>query len=254
MTQSTEKPNPRPPRVRSWRASNLAKKPKEKQNEEPEPKKKWIKKNKRSGYKSSPAPIQPTKFQGGIDELEGNYFDCTGYGQADRFVKTVAKIADLVGQNYKNGGNTRTEVMTQASVPVTAPVRPTATIVTDDEGNAISSTPLDALDISDYQSEKKLCDYQILNQNENRNKVYSLVWPQCTESMHAKIKSHKDYLTIESSLNGIELLKIIKLICFNIEDEKYVPLKVHEAKAAFYALKQGRDTDQVYQTKFLNSV
>ena len=81
------------------------------------------------------------------------------------------------------------------------------------------------------------------------------MWPQCTESMHAKIKSHKDYLPIEASLNGIDLLKVIKLICFNIKDEKYVPLKVHEAKMAHYALfKQGRDTDQVYQTKFLNIV
>ena len=69
-------------------------------------KKKWIKKNKRSGYKSSPAPIQPTKFQGGIKELEGHCFDCTGYGQADRFVKTVVKIAGLVGRNKKSGGNT----------------------------------------------------------------------------------------------------------------------------------------------------
>ena len=72
--------------------------------------------------------------------------------------------------------------------------------------------------------------------------------------MHAKIEPHKVYLTIEASLNRIEVLKIIKVICFNIEDEKYAPLKVHIAKAAFYALKQGRDTDQVYQTKFLNSV
>ena len=47
---------------------------------------------------------------------------------------------------------------------------------------------------------------------------------------------------------------MIKLICFNIEDEKYVPLKVHEAKVAFYALKQRRDTDQVYQTKFFLNI
>jgi hypothetical protein len=47
---------------------------------------------------------------------------------------------------------------------------------------------------------------------------------------------------------------MIKLICFNIEDKKYVPQKVHETKAAFYALKQGRDSDQAYQIKFLNTV
>ena len=65
--------------------------------------------------------------------------------------------------------------------------------------------------------------------------------PQCTESMvHAKIK----YLSIEASLNGIDPWKVINLICFNTEDEKYVPLKVHEAKVALYALRQGRDADQ----------
>jgi hypothetical protein len=50
------------------------------------------------------------------------------------------------------------------------------------------------------------------------------------------------------------LLRIIKLICFNIEDEKYVPQKVNETKEAFYALKQGKDSDQAYQIKFLNTV
>jgi hypothetical protein len=47
---------------------------------------------------------------------------------------------------------------------------------------------------------------------------------------------------------------VIKLICFNIEDEKYSPQKVHETKAAFYALRQGRDSDQIYQQKFMNTV
>jgi hypothetical protein len=51
--------------------------------------------------------------------------------------------------------------------------------------------------------------------------------------MHAKIKAHHDYQAIEEDLNGIELLRVIKLICFNIEDEKYAPQKLHETKAAF---------------------
>jgi len=72
--------------------------------------------------------------------------------------------------------------------------------------------------------------------------------------MHAKIKAHREYQVIEQALNGIDLLRIIKLICFNIEDEKYIPQKVHETKAAFYSLKQGKDSDQAYQIKFLNTV
>jgi hypothetical protein len=72
--------------------------------------------------------------------------------------------------------------------------------------------------------------------------------------MHANIKAHRDYQIIEEALNGIELFRIIKMICFNIEDEKYAPQKLHETKAAFYALKQGRDSDQEYQIKFMNTV
>ena len=168
-------------------------------------------------------------------------------------MKTVQKIADYIGQEYKCGGISRTEVMTQKVMAIKMPSRPVATTLMDDNG-VVTVTPPDVLDISDYQSDKKTADYQILHQLENRQKIFSLVWQQCTESMHAKIKNHREYQTIEQTLNGIELLRVIKLICFKIEDEKYIPQKVHEAKAAFYHLKQGRDSDQVYHVKFMNTV
>jgi hypothetical protein len=126
--------------------------------------------------------------------------------------------------------------------------------VTSDNGLTTSIIPSDVLDISDYQSARKIVDYQTHNQSENRQKFFSLVCQQCTESMHAKIKAHRDYQAIEEKLNGIELLRVIKLICFNIEDEKYAPHKVHETKADFYALKQGRDSEQAYQIKFMTTV
>jgi hypothetical protein len=72
--------------------------------------------------------------------------------------------------------------------------------------------------------------------------------------MHPKIKDHIDYQVIEEEINGIELLRVIKLICSNIEDERYVPQKVHETKADFYALNQGRDSDQACQIRFVNIV
>jgi hypothetical protein len=200
-------------------------------------KKKW-RGNRKKRHDNKPT-LRPEKFRGGKEELDGNHFDCTGYGQSDRFMKTVEKIADHIGQEYKCGGVTRTEVMTQAAVIIPMPARPKGT---------------DVLDISDYQSAKKIVDYQVQHQTENRQKVFSLVWQQCTESMHAKIKAHRDYKAIEQALDGIDLLRMIKLICFNIEDEKYVPQKVHETKAAFYALRQGKDSDQTYQIKFLNTV
>ncbi len=202
-------------------------------------KKKWGNGNRNKKRVGHRPQVAPAKFKGGKEEIDGHYFDCTGYGQSDRFMKTVEKIAGYVGQDYKGGGLTRTKVMTQAPVIVPLPPRPITN---------------DVFDISDYQSKKKISDSKIQNQEENRQKLFSLVWQQCTESMHAKLRAHREYTTIELELNGVGLLRIIKLICFNIEDEKYIPQKVHESKAAFYALKQGRDSDQAYQIKFLNTV
>jgi hypothetical protein len=73
-------------------------------------KKKWGNRQKRHGNKHNAPPA--VKFRGGKEELDGNYFDCTGYGQSDRFMKTVQKIANHVGQEYNGGGVTRTKVMT----------------------------------------------------------------------------------------------------------------------------------------------
>jgi hypothetical protein len=213
-------------------------------------KKKWN--GKKKHYSKPAAP--PEKFKGGKEELDGNYyFDCAGYGQSDRFVRTVQKIADYIGQEYKVGGVTRTEVITQAATIIPMLTRPMTTTTTDNQGNVTTSHP-DALDISDYQSEKKIVDYQTQHQTENRQNIFSLVWQQCTESMHAKIKAHRDYHNIQQALDGIDLLRVIKLICFNIEDEKCAPQKVHETKAAFYNMKQGKDSDQAYQIKFMNAV
>jgi hypothetical protein len=72
--------------------------------------------------------------------------------------------------------------------------------------------------------------------------------------MHAKIKVHRGYQVIEEDLKGIELMRVIKLMCSNIEDEKYAPQEVHETKAAFYALNQRRDFEKAYQIKFMNTM
>jgi hypothetical protein len=93
--------------------------------------------------------------------------------QSDRFVKTVQKIANYIGQEYKGGGVTHTEVTTQTAVTIPLPTRPVNRCVTAADGT-VTISPTDPLDISDYQSQKKIGDYQIQNQTENRQKVFSL--------------------------------------------------------------------------------
>jgi hypothetical protein len=111
---------------------------------------------------------------------------------------TVQKIANYIGQEYKCGGTSRTEVMTQGEVIIPLPTRPVETRTTSTDV-VVTTTPLDALNMSDYQSAKKTVDYQILNQKENRQKLFSLVWQQCTEPMHVKIRAHCDYQAIKQT-------------------------------------------------------
>jgi hypothetical protein len=39
--------------------------------------------------------------------------------------------------------------------------------------------------------------------------------------------------------DGIKLLSIIKLICFNFQDQKYVPQSIYESKKRWYKIEQG---------------
>jgi hypothetical protein len=119
--------------------------------------------------------VRPEKFQGGKEGLGGNYFDCTGYSQSDRFMKTVQKIAYHIDQEYKGGGIARAEVMTQTAVIIQASTRPRGVSVMSYNGLTISIIRPDLLDIGDHQSAKNIVEYQAQNQSENRQKVFSLV-------------------------------------------------------------------------------
>jgi hypothetical protein len=143
--------------------------------------------NKKKRHANKPPYTRPEKFEGGKEETDGHCCDCTGYGQSDRFVKTTQKIADCIGQEHKVGGVTRAEAITQTKR--TIPGRPIGRCAAATDGTR-TVPPIDAIDISNDQSEKKTADCQIQHQAENRQKVFSLVWEQCTESMHAKIKAH----------------------------------------------------------------
>ena len=175
-------------------------------------KKKWHSNhNKKKHHDNKTTPTaRPEKFHGGKDELDGNHFDCTGYGQSDRYMRTIEKIAGFVGQDYRHGGITRTEVMTQKAMVIDMPLRPKAKS-TKDKAGVVTLVQPDAMDISDYQSEKKLKDSEVHHQQQNRQKLFSLVWQQCTEPMHAKIRAHREYLGIELTLDGVELLRVIML-------------------------------------------
>ena len=53
-------------------------------------------------------------------------------------------------------------------------------------------------------------------------------------------------------MDDIALLEAIKMIIYKFEDQKYLPLSLHNAKTNFYNIRQGTMTNPDYLDKFMN--
>ena len=86
----------------------------------------------------------------------------------------------------------------------------------------------------------------------NIQQAYSLVLGQCTQLMLNKLKCKENWDLIDSNQNVIDLLKEIKSITYNFEEQKYLPLSIHNAKASFYSFRQLSLSNADYLQKFRN--
>ena len=173
----------------------------------------------RRGYRSS-APPRQVKFEDSCKELKGHIFDCSGYDQSDVFIKTQEQIAIYVVRTYTNGGAMMKSVETLEIPKVRMPPAP--------EGYGT-----DQVDASDrYVWELKMKEV-IRNKQMIANQIqqiYALVLGQCTDSIVVRVDAHSNYEQSAEDRDGLALLRIIKSICFNFQDQKYVPKSIYEAK------------------------
>ena len=98
----------------------------------------------------------------------------------------------------------------------------------------------------------------IRKRREVKNQVqqlYSLVTGQCTEAMMARVEAHPDYEVTNDARDGVALLRIIRSICFDFQEQKFIQQSVHEALQRFYALKQAKhETVAQYYERFQNQL
>ena len=173
--------------------------------------------NNRRYYPRATAPRQ-AKFEGACAELKGGTFDCTGYDQADVYVKTKEQLEIYVGANYSHGGTMANAIDKLAAPKVSEPPPPA------DYGT-------DRVDAAEkFKWEMKMKEIYRTQEDIKRlvQKLYSLVLGQCTDALVARIEAHSKYTAASVVRDGIELLAIIKSICFNFQDQKYVPQSIYE--------------------------
>jgi hypothetical protein len=174
-------------------------------------------------------PRQP-KFEGACAELKGSVFDCSGYDQADVFVKTKEQLEIYVGANYSHGGAMANAIDTLVAPTITEPTPPVG----------YGTKVVDAAE--KFKWEMKMKEIYRTQEDTKRlvQKLYSLVLGQCTDALVARIEAHGQYPQASTTRDGIGLLVIIKSICFNFQDQKYVPQSIFEAKKRWYKIEQGR--------------
>ena len=83
---------------------------------------------------------------------------------------------------------------------------------------------------------------------------YSIVFGQCTYELQQKPENKPEWPTIRDTQSVLDILELIKVTSFKLEDEKYLPLSIHNAKSVYYGFDQGSLSLNDYREKFMNVV
>ena len=162
-----------------------------------------------------------------------------------------------MGKNYTNGGDIRATLESMTEFNIEYPVDPSENCVDmlDPDTGEVTQTAIEQVPYL----EKKVYDNEIIAMVKRKNtlksniqKVYSLILGQSTELMKDKLKASTKWQDIQSSQNALELLNEIKTITYKFEEQKYLALSIHNAKATFYSFRQGNLSNSDYFLRFKN--
>ena len=90
--------------------------------------------------------------------------------------------------------------------------------------------------------------------DENVQKSYSLVLGKCTDLLNNKLKQSNEWHVTSTTYDLLILIRIIRTITFKFDEQKYLPLALHQAKVNFYNITQGSLSNAEYLEKFNNVV
>ena len=75
---------------------------------------------------------------------------------------------------------------------------------------------------------------------ENKHKLYSIIWGQCSDTIQSKLQSRSTFQQIDETRDCISLLKEIKGIMYNFESQQYPIMSIHRVLQKYYNTKQGK--------------
>ena len=162
-----------------------------------------------------------------------------GGGTAGLFERTSRKLADYVGKEFGGGVRYAVEYHEIKKIP---------------DPDPLDRSPSSAARMI-YNEKIKEIVKEKMRLKKDLEKLYSIVWGQCTPAMKAKLRAVKDFEDTKKNLDSITLLKEIKKLSYNFQDKNYVPAAIHTVLDRFFNCKQKEETsDQKYLDMFNDNV
>ncbi len=174
-----------------------------------------------------------SNFKGESAELKGNVFETFAESKdTTQYEKTMKALQVYVAANFRHGGDIGWMLKHEKEFQFTRPNPPTSTSTT--------TRSQDSLDQDIYKEQIKGYVARKQKYDENKDKLYSVIWGQCSDSMQSRIQSNTNFQSIDEKRSCLLLLKEIKGVMFNFESQQFPIMSMAMASQKYYNIKQGR--------------
>ena len=100
------------------------------------------------------------------------------------------------------------------------------------------SDPINLLESRIFDKEIDIYMKRRSTLDENVQKSYSLVLGQCTDQLKSKLKQSNKWNAASTTYDVLILISIVRTITFKFDEQKYLLISLHQAKANFYNIRQ----------------
>ena len=184
-----------------------------------------------------------TSFKGPLPGYETYVYDISRNKGPDAFSATTRKLSEYISRTVANAG----EFM-NAMNP-------------DDLGFGTIEEPDDPIDgataiqLEKWKTKYKNWDYLTSKRNEAQKAAYAIVIGQCSDSVKDKMKTHATWNNVQSSLDLIELLKLIRTGMYSGTPSRKSTLTYIEAEINMISYRQANKlSNSKYLEIFRNKV
>jgi Reverse transcriptase (RNA-dependent DNA polymerase)/Zinc knuckle len=181
------------------------------------------------------------KFEGRCTDLKDFVFDCAPGTQSELFTRTQREIGDYVGRTYKYGGAIRKAVLDL-----------------EEQVFHVPDDPPDNATLGQQRLWEKAVDEVAKMQghyNQNLMTLFALVWGQCSDALREKLRSKPEYVEVNTTQNGLDLLNLIRGVAFNQESNKFVAQAVAENIGRVWkCIQEPNESNAQYADRFQTTV